>query len=43
MRWQMSPGAFYDDVDEHPEGAVEWATQAVLKYLSRIFGEEEAK
>jgi hypothetical protein len=43
MRWQMSPGAFYDDAPDHPEGAIEWATRAVLKYLRRHFGEEEGK
>lgn len=35
---RRSGGAFYDDAQDHPEGAIAWATWGALKTLREHYG-----
>ena len=34
--WERSPGAFYDGVAEHPEGAYEWARLSACAFIDKL-------
>jgi len=36
--WERSPGAFYNGVEEHPEGAYEWARASACKFIDKLKG-----
>lgn len=37
-----SPGAFYDEAPDHPEGGREWARQACIRYIDKLLDGSQA-
>lgn len=41
--WKDSSGAFYDNCEDHPEGAYAWAEASARRFIDKLLAEREAK
>ena len=39
--WRDSDGAFYDDHEDHPEGAYAWAEASCREFIDQALGTED--